>query len=81
MTTWTEQAKDKFEQAMEQFKGSTLACFHCGVDGLYDDDLTSAYVKIGEWGVLEGSRYTASVEATFMCKNRAACEERQKHKH
>lgn len=77
MATWTEQSREQFEQAVEQFKGRTLKCFHCGFEGGYADDLTSAYVKIGEWSVREGDLYTASVNATFMCTDKDACKERQ----
>jgi hypothetical protein len=78
--TWTENAKQTFEQAMKQFKGKRFRCALCGIEGEYDKDLDPYLTRIGQWGALKGDTYTASVEATFMCKDRDACKERQRSK-
>lgn len=69
--------RHKNEQAMEQFKGKRFSCFLCRIEGEYDKDLKPDYVNIGDKGMLEGDTRTESVEAYFICKDRAACRQRQ----
>ena len=78
--TWADDAKQRFEQAMEQFKGKRFQCALCGIEGEYDKDLDPCLTKIGEFGVLQGGTYTASVDTSFMCKDLEACRQRQKSK-
>jgi len=78
--TWVDQAKQRFEQAMKQFKGKRFHCALCGVEGEYDRDFDPYVTRIGQWGLLRGDTYTASVETTFMCKDYEACRQRQKSK-
>jgi hypothetical protein len=73
-------ARKRYEQAMEQFKGKHYHCSICGIEGEYNKELKPDYVKIGEMGVLEGDTYTESVEAYFICKDREACKSRQESK-
>jgi hypothetical protein len=78
--TWTDDAMQKFEQAMEQFKGKSFPCTLCGKQGKYDEDLVPCLTNIGQWGILRGNTYTASVEASFMCKDYKACKQRRESK-
>jgi hypothetical protein len=57
--TWVDNTKQKFEQAMEQFKGKRLQCTHCGIEGEYEKDLAPLLTRIGQWGILQGNTYTA----------------------
>jgi len=75
--TSLEDSKRLYEQAMEQFKGKRFPCFLCGIEGEYDKDLKPEFVNIGEMGVLEGDTYTASVKASFICKDHDACQRRR----
>jgi len=75
--TWTDDAKQKFEQAMEQFKGNRYPCRICGMKGEYDKELDPCLTNIGRFGVLQGDTYTASIESSFMCKDREACDRRR----
>jgi len=78
--TWVDNARQTFEQAMEQFKGKRFSCTLCGIEGEYDKDLDPCLTRIGQWGVLQGNTYTASIETTFQCKDRDACQQRQESK-
>jgi hypothetical protein len=78
--TWAENAKQTFEQAMKQFKGKRFHCALCGAEGEYDKDLDPCITRIGQWGIRRGDIYTASVETSFMCKDRDACRQRQENK-
>ena len=80
LMTWVARERQKFEQAMKQFRGKRFHCFWCGKEGEYEKDLAAEYVEIGEWGVLDGNTYTASFKATFACKDHAACPRRRENK-
>ncbi len=78
--TRLEDEKRRYERTMEQFKGKHFPCNLCGIEGEYDKNLKPEYVSIGEMGVLEGDTYTESVKASFICKDRDACKQRQESK-
>ncbi len=78
--TWLDDAKQKYEQAMEQFKGKRSHCFLCGAEGEYDKDLVPDYVRMGEKGVRQGGTDITQVEAYFRCKDHDACKQRQESK-
>jgi len=78
--TWVDDTNQKFNDAMEQLKGQSFPCAMCCKQGTYDEDLVPFLTNIGEWGILKGSIYTASVETSFMCKDEKACEQRRKRK-
>jgi hypothetical protein len=75
--TWADNARKIFEQSMKQFKGKRFHCTLCGLEGEYDKDLTPYLTRIGEWGILQGDTYTASVETSFVCKDSNACMQRR----
>lgn len=78
--TSLDDARKRYEQAMEQFKGKHYPCIICGIEGEYDKDLKPDYVNIGEMGVLEGGTYTESVAASFICKDHDTCQRRREGK-
>lgn len=78
--TWVDNARQRFEQAMEQFKGKRFHCALCGKEGEYEKDLDPYLTRIGEWGMLKGDTYIASVETTFSCKDHDACQRRRESK-
>ncbi len=78
--TWANVAKQKFEQAMEQFKGKQFPCFYCGNVGEYDKDLDIAFVNIGQFVFDKDGLYTASIDTTFMCKDYKVCKQRKENK-
>ncbi len=78
--TWVDDAKQKFEQAMQQFKGKRFPCALCGQVGEYDKDLEPLIANIGRFGIARGNTYTASVESSFACKDIKACYKRQESK-
>jgi len=74
--TWEDEAIQKFKQAMEQFKGKSFPCALCGEVGKYDEDIVPYLTLIGQWGILVGDTYRASVDTSFMCKDYKACKQR-----
>ncbi|MFC1994321.1 hypothetical protein ACFLVI_03555 [Chloroflexota bacterium] len=78
--TWVDRVKQKFEEALAPFKGNRYPCTFCGTEGEYDEDLDPCITNIGIWGFLQGDTYTASVDTSFMCKDRSACQQLQEDK-
>ena len=77
---WTDNAKHEFKKAMIQFKGKRFQCTFCEVEGEYDKDFDPCITRIGRSGVVQGNSYAASVESSFMCKDRQACDKRRNEK-
>jgi hypothetical protein len=76
--TSLDDAKQEYEQVMEQFKGQRFKCVLCGMEGEYDKDLYPGFTTIGKSGFTQGAEI--NYQLRFHCKDSDACQRRQQSK-